>query len=985
MNEYDHAKVEEKWQKKWEDAKLFDSDPIKGKDKFFIIFAYPGVSGFLHVGHMRGFTYADIIARYKRMCGYNVLFPAGFHASGLPSVSLAKRVARKDPETIENLKHQGVSESDLAKLSAPEGVVDYFSKIYIEEYWKKFGFSIDYRRTINTISPGYRKFIQWQFKKLHALGLLTQKPHFAPFCPSCGPVAVDASETDISKGGTAEILEFTILYFTLKDGSILPASTLRPETIFGVTNLWLNPDVEYCRIKHENKTWIVSAESCKKLELQKEVKLIDKISGKELIGQTCKIPYTNREVIILPSKFVDPNIATGVVMSVPAHAPYDWVALNSFKDEDVKKYGLNIDVKKIKPISMITTEEPEETRPPIGRAINPDETHSFTVQNVSHFEVSEYPAIEICKQLGVKNIDDKKKLDEATQIVYKKEFHTGRLKKNCGKYAGMRVSEAKEALQKELVEKGEADVFFEFSEEVVCRCGTPVLIKKIPDQWFIKYSNEKIKQNAKEHMVDMKIVPREYAMEMPRVIDWFNDRACIRQGDWLGTEFPFKKDWTIEPISDSTLYPMYYIISKYVNAEKISQNDMSEEFFDFVFADDKKEIPRSKVSKETIEKIRNEFNYWYPLDVNLGGKEHKTVHFPVFLMNHIAVLDRKFWPRGIFVHWWVTQRKGKISKSKGGAEPIPDATKKYSVDGMRLYYTHIGSTDTDIEWNTDAVLNYKQRMEKIWGMINQLLQIEEDEEKPIDKWLESVMNRKIEKILEAMENYNLRIAANEIFFEIYSALKWYLKRGGANKKIIKETIDVWLRLMSPFTPYIAEELWETTKGREFVSVAKYPVADKEKISPAVEFSEEYLETVMKDVSEILKVTNIQPKKIVLYTSPSWKETVYKIVLKLAKTKKLEMSSLMKDIGKEIDMKKYGKDAPKYAQKLIKDFKMMGDIDLEKAEYVINEKEYLAENKKFLEDEFKSEVNVYSGDDEGAYDPKGKMSFAMPRKPAIYIE
>ncbi len=81
----------------------------------------------------------------------------------------------------------------------------------------------------------------------------------------------------------------------------------------------------------------------------------------------------------------------------------------------------------------------------------------------------------------------------------------------------------------------------------------------------------------------MNIYPQEYKDELPKILDWFGDRAAIRRGSWLGTEFPYKKDWIIEPISDSTLYPAYYVISPYVNQKKISVKEMTDEFFNYVF------------------------------------------------------------------------------------------------------------------------------------------------------------------------------------------------------------------------------------------------------------------------------------------------------------------------------------------------------------------------------------------------------------------
>jgi len=593
---YDYISIEKKWQQQWFESDIQEAEKKKGK-KFFIHFAYPGVSGYLHVGHMRGFTYCDIIARYKRMRGFDVFFPAGFHASGIPSIGFAKKVERKDPVTINALKEYGVSEDEIKKLVDPNYVVDYFSKVYVEDYWKKFGFLIDYSRIMSTISEGYKKFIEWQFHKLKEKNLLVQKPHFAPFCENCGPVAVDKSETDISKGGSAEILEFTVIKFKMKDGSILPAATLRPETIFGVTNMWVNPDVEYIKAKIDDETWIISEEAFDKLshQINNVKKTGEKTPGKNLINKTCIVPLVNREVPILSGPFADPNVATGIVMSVPAHAPYDWIAL--------VESGADID-----PITIIDVQ---------GYGTN--------------------PAKEACEALDIKSQSETEKLDQATEEVYKKEFHTGYLNENCQQYAGIRVSDIKDDVKNELINQNNAVVMREFSEEVICRCGRKVYIKKIPDQWFIKYSDPDLTEKSKNYAEQMNIYPEEYKQELPGVLDWFDDRACIRKGSWLGTEFPFKKGWIIEPISDSTLYPAYYVISKYVNEEKIKPDEMTLEFFDYVF------LGKGKPKTKIWEEIKKDFDYWYPVDINLGGKEHKTVHFPVFLMNHVAIMPKDKW------------------------------------------------------------------------------------------------------------------------------------------------------------------------------------------------------------------------------------------------------------------------------------------------------------------------------------------------------
>ena len=936
---YDYIKIEEKWQKKWFKEKIYVAKKQNNK-KFFIHFAYPGVSGYLHVGHMRGFTYCDIIARYKRMQKFDVIFPAGFHASGIPSIGFAKKVERKEKQTIKLLKEYGLDEKSIQKLSDPNEVVKYFANVYVEDYWKKFGFLIDYTRIMSTVSEGYKKFITWQFLKLNDNNLLIKKPHFAPFCPNCGPVAVDKSETDILKGGSSEILEFTVIKFIMNDKTILPAATLRPETIFGVTNMWINPDVEYIKVKIDDEKWILSKEAFKKLKNQIEnvEKTNEKITGKELIDKTCKIPAIGREIPILSGSFADPKVATGIVMSVPAHAPYDWIAL--------VESNKNID-----PITIIDLK---------GYGTN--------------------PAKQECEKLDIKSQNEKEKLNIATEELYKNEFHKGFLNEKCGKYAGIKISDIKDEVKNELINNNNAIIMREFSEEVICRCQTQVLIKKIPDQWFIKYSDIDLTEQTKKHIESMNIYPQEYKNELPGVLDWFDDRACIRKGSWLGTEFPFKKDWIIEPISDSTLYPAYYIISKYINEEKIKPSDLTEQFFDYVF------LNKEKPEKPVWNDIKKDFDYWYPIDINLGGKEHKTVHFPVFLMNHVAIMPKVKRPKGIFVHWWVTQKgKEKISKSKGGAEHINEAAIKYGVDAMRLYYAHIGSPYVDIEWDEDTVIKYKNRLANIFMQIQGFKKIKNKINENLDKWLKSNLYSTIKKIFNAFENLDIRIAANEIFFEMQKNISWYIKRGGSNKEMVDIFTKNWLLLMTPITPHISEELWTNYVKSGFVSNEFYSKFDENNISEQDEIGEYLLQEVINDISEILKVTKIIPKKIFIYTSPSWKQKIFRKAISLNSENKLDMSIFMKQIMSEPFMKSNAKQVSQFVGKIIIEVKKLSEFDKNKYLADINEKDYLKSAEDYLRKIFNCEIKIFCADDKDIYNPKNKAHFALPLRPAIYIE
>ena len=475
-------KIQDKWQKVWQKAELGKATK-QNKEKFYMIFAYPGISGFLHVGHMRGFSYTDAICRFERLHGKEVLFPVGTHASGNQAIAFANKIKNKDQEWIKYLKKNGCPDKTISQLDNPKKIIDYFNDIYINQYWKKFGFLCDWERFTCTTSPDYEKFIQWQFTKLMQKNLLIQKPYFATACTVHGPVAVDHSETDISKGGNAEKLEYTLLKFKLDD-DYLVAATLRPETIYGQTNLWINPNAKYIKVEVEGENWIMSREAAEKLRYQKENSILkEDINPKELIGKTAVAPGIEREILILPAPFCNPDIGSGIVTSVPSDAPYDYLALKKLQDnpEECKKY--NLDPQEIKSIQLI----------PI-------------IQSKGY---GDFPAQEIVQKLKIESLEDPK-LEDATKEIYKAGHHTGLMRENAGKYAGMKVEQAKELVKAKLLEQGNADIFYDLSEEVLCRCGQKVIIKRIDDQWFIRYSDHKLTEESKQHAQKMNIYPQEY-------------------------------------------------------------------------------------------------------------------------------------------------------------------------------------------------------------------------------------------------------------------------------------------------------------------------------------------------------------------------------------------------------------------------------------------------------------------------------------------
>ncbi len=948
LESYSAKEIEGKWQKIWEDKAVFQPEP-DSRQKFFLTIPYPYLNGNLHAGHTRTFTIGDAVARFWRMRGDNVLFPMAFHATGTPIVGLSELIANKDP-LIWGVytKLHGIPEDELSSLNTPEKIVIYFRR-QARAAMQSIGYSIDWRREFTTTDPAYSKFIEWQYDILRRLDYVVKGSHPVRWCPhDRNPV----EDHDILKGEDATIMDFALIKFRMNE-RVLPCATLRPETVFGVTNLWINPDITYVLARVNDETWIVSREAYEKLTFtDRSVAFGAEVSGKELVGKYVKNPLTGSEIIILPASFVDPDNGSGIVMSVPAHAPYDYLALKDLYDKDLSQYGVTADLRKIQFISLIES-------PGYG----------------------ELPAVEAANELKVKDQNDPK-AEEATKLVYRREFHSGVLKANTGKYAGIAVAKIKDVLLRDLIEQGMAEIFYEFSETpVICRCGTRCVIMMVRDQWFLEYSDPEWKAGVLKCLAGMQIIPAEFRVEFENKIDWLKDKACARRKG-LGTHLPWDKEWLIESLGDSTIYMAYYILAKYVNAG-MKIDLLPPEFFEYIFMNngDVAAVAASTgVPQETVQKIHDDFAYWYPVDLRTSGKDLVANHLLFFLYHHVAVFPERLWPRAIAVNGFVSLEGQKMSKSKGPLLTLRQAVAENGADVTRLYILGNAEYTQDVDWRNDGVVSTRGQLERFYNLAREILadnSIDEAAEPTlIDRWMLSRLQRRIQEATQALEGIQTRKALQSAFFLLMGDLRWYQRRGGRNQ--LRRVLSAWVRLMAPFTPHVCEEIW-AEMGQGYVSLAEWPAADAALIDEQAERAEKLLEDTLRDVEEIVKVTKATPSKITLYTTPAWKREMLRLAVEAAVGGKLDMGALMKAAMASPSIAPHKKDAPKYAQKLAKAAHSLSAeaLGLDEFETLTREKEYLASA-------FGVPVEVYSADQPGA-DPKGKSKQAESGRPAIWIE
>jgi leucyl-tRNA synthetase len=235
----------------------------------------------------------------------------------------------------------------------------------------------------------------------------------------------------------------------------------------------------------------------------------------------------------------------------------------------------------------------------------------------------------------------------------------------------------------------------------------------------------------------------------------------------------------------------------------------------------------------------------------------------------------------------------------------------------------------------------------------------------------------------ALDSIQTREAIQNSFFLLINDVKWYQRRGG--ETLLYYVLDNWVRLMSPFTPHLCEEIWQALGHEDIVSLAQYPLYNEDLIDEGAELAEEVIKGTLEDIEEIIRVTKMTPQTVHLYTAPAWKDTVIKCACEMQQEAPLEVGTLIKTLMADPELRHFGKDIPKFVQKIVLEFKSGGADRYEIfAGPGLDEYAVLKESVSFLKKEIGCPVEIYSGDSP-AYDPENKSRFAEPLRPAIYIE
>jgi leucyl-tRNA synthetase len=938
----DTKQIEKKWTKKWQDQSIFNYEPKKGQKKFFGTFPYPYVNSYLHLGHFYSSMRLEALSRYKRMQGFNVLYAQSWHATGSPIVNAAKRIKDGEEKQTNILKMQGFSDQDIKKFEDPVEWVKYFPKEAVNDF-TDMGYSIDWRRQFTTtdLNPHYDKFIRWQFRKLKEKGYVIK----GKFPVVWDPVENTAVGDHARLEGEGEIPQEFILVKHKLDDMYLISATLRQDTILGITNLYVHPEIEYSIIETKGQKWILSEKAADNLPFQDyKIKKIGKIKGIELIGKKVEV-VGGRSVLILPATFLDAEFGTGLVHSVPSDSADDLIALWDLqKDEErCKKYNLDInEVKNIKPIGVLNTQG-----------------------------LGDVPAQTMLEKYKVEHQDERSKLDKIKKELYKLSFYGASFNhlykdffdKNL---EGVKVEEGKEYIKDELLKMGHIDIYYQLTGKVVARTLAECVVKIVDDQWFLAYGDEAWTKLAHECLDGMKLYPEKTRSQFNYVLDWLRNWACTRELG-LGTKLPWDEKWLIESLSDSTIYMAFYTI--YYKIKEMDPELFDDNFFDYVFLEKDVDV---KIDKKLADELRDEFNYWYPMDFRNTGKDLIQNHMSFSIFNHIAIFPKKHWPVSYGLNGHVMVDGDKMSKSKGNFITMRQAKIDYGADASRFTALSGGEGIDDANFDRELAKSMITKLENLLEFAKEHYNKGRTEKLSIDNWFDNKINKIINETTEYYDETLFRSALQSCYFDLQNALKWYMRRCLNNPQVdtINRFIEVQTLLISPITPFIAEEIWEVIGKKELITLSDWPKPDK----IINDKSEELIRSTITDINSVIKLAKLdKTNKITLFVSSVWKYELYKLLKnKLEETRDFKV--LIGAVMQNENLKQHSKEITKIIQKVMK-------TGIDYLTTQSKEFEVLKQSKEFFENEFKSSVEIIKAEDS----QENKAGQASPGKVAILVE
>jgi leucyl-tRNA synthetase len=748
---YNHAKLETKWQRRWESDGLYQSDISSSRPKHYALTMLPYPSGDLHIGHWYAMTPSDARARFMRMRGYNVLFPIGFDAFGLPAENAAiKHGIHPKKWTYANIERMRMQ-------------------------LRSMGAMFDWRREAVSADPEYYRWTEWFFSQLFKHGLAYRKMSPVDWCPHCNTTLareqVWGEDRHCERCGTPvikkdleqwffritnyadELLEFSPMdwpervrtlqtnwigrsegaevHFQVLDASLseeearLTVFTTRPDTLWGATFMVLAPEHPLvARITTPAQKAAVEAyveQALRQSDIQREA--ADKEKTGVFTGAYARNPVNQESIPIWIADYVLLTYGTGAIMAVPAHDQRDF--------EFARKFGLEIRVV-IEPEGMdIQEDQMTEAVPASGTMV-----------------------------------------------------HSGELTGTPGDEAFERTVAYLERRR-----LGKRAVNFRLRDWLISRqryWGAPIPIVYCPKDGAVAVPDDQL------------------PVLLPDDVEWLptGESPLKLHPTWKNTVCPqcggpaVRETDTMDTFMCSSWYHLRYLSPKYDQGP-----------FDPV-----------------------EYDYWMPVDTYTGGIEHATMHLIYTRFFHKACRDMgitrgpepmiQLRNQGIILG----EDSEKMSKSRGNVV-APDAlVERYGADTVRAYLMYFARWDMGAPWNSSGIEGTARWVRRVWSLFVETPPIGNPSPETLRR-LRRKVHQTLRQVTHDFETFEFNTIVSGLM-ELLNEMVKAREQGAAGSAEWQEAQDIYMRMMAPVTPHVAEELWASLGKPYSVHAQPWPVLDE---------------------------------------------------------------------------------------------------------------------------------------------------------------
>jgi leucyl-tRNA synthetase len=851
---YKHAEIERRWQKRWEADGLYRSDIDPSRPKHYALTMLPYPSGELHIGHWYAITPSDARARFMRMRGFNVLFPMGFDAFGLPAENAAiKHSVHPKKWTYANIERM------RAQL-------------------KTMGAMFDWRREAISADPKYYKWTEWFFSQLFRNGLAYRKMSPVDWCPNCNTTLareqVWGEDRHCERCGTPvikknleqwffrttdyadELLSFSgidwpervralqtnwigrsegaAVVFHTEQEDPLEVFTTRPDTLWGATFMVLAPEHPLVdKITSPGQKAAVQAyvaEATRQTDIQRES--ADKEKTGIFTGGYAVNPVNGARIPIWIADYVLMTYGTGAIMAVPAHDERDFAFALKFglpiipviarPDGLAKSFVRNGSVEAGFTATLRAAGIPcEETPDGLKVAIPADKVTRYIEIARQHVqprawievvgagwafifpdEVLEWDSIaadrrilERCQQLqpgldGMRTVMEMLWADDWYRDAL---YHDGYgMMIHSGEFSGEPGETAKKKVTGWLEERsfGKGAVNYRLRDWLISRqryWGAPIPIVYCPDHGAVPVPDDQL------------------PVLLPDDVEWrpTGESPLKLHPTWKKTTCPLcgkpaeRETDTMDTFMCSSWYHLRYL-----------SPDYDEGPFDPL-----------------------EYDYWMPVDTYTGGIEHATMHLIYTRFFHKAGRDMgvmkssepmlQLRNQGIILG----EDSEKMSKSRGNVIAPDDLVSRYGADTVRAYLMFFARWDMGGPWNSSGIEGSARWIRRVWALFT-------EQGKPSQPHLDMqrALRRKVHQTLrrvthdyEAFEFNTVISALMELLNEMYAARE----QGAVGTREWDEALDLYLRMMAPSCPHVAEELWMLLGKPYSIHNQPWPAVDEE--------------------------------------------------------------------------------------------------------------------------------------------------------------